>query len=123
MVLMSASDRLMSDEELRAIGDLVSTLPVFKGFDPEGLVATTRECAEIMGGEHGLDKVIKVIADSVPENLRETAYALAVEIAAVDGKVEQEELRILELLRFALPLDKLPAAAIERAARARHATL
>ena len=42
---------------------------------------------------------------------------------AADGKASQEELRFLELLRHRLEVGRLPAAAIERAARARHQTL
>jgi hypothetical protein len=56
----------------------------------------------------------------LPEKLYETAYALAVEVAAVDRIVRNEEIRFLELLRDKLRLDKLTIAAIERGARARH---
>ena len=48
---------------------------------------------------------------------------MAVEVAAADLKVPDEEIRLLELLRDALNLDKLVTAAIERSARARHQTL
>ena len=57
---------------------------------------------------------------SLPPRLHETAYALAVEVAAVDLHVEQEELRFLQILRDALNLDPLAIAAIERGARARY---
>jgi hypothetical protein len=52
--------------------------------------------------------------------LRETAYALACDVVAADGRATQEELRLLELLRHRLEVGRLPAAAIERGARARH---
>ena len=45
--------------------------------------------------------------------------ALAVEVASVDLKLEQEELRFLEMIRDALNLDGLIASAIEASARAR----
>jgi tellurite resistance protein len=54
--------------------------------------------------------------------LRETAYALAVEIAAADRRIEPEEMRLLEMIRHQLGVDRLVAAAIERSARARFAT-
>ena len=60
--------------------------------------------------------------DALPHNLYDTAYALAVEIAAADLHVEQEELRLLQLLRDRLGLDKLTCAAIERGAMARYRT-
>jgi len=56
----------------------------------------------------------------LPEKLRETAYALACDVAAADGKVTQEESRFLEMIRFRLNIGRLPAAAIERGSRARY---
>jgi tellurite resistance protein len=122
MVVVSAADRRMSDEELKTIGSIVRTLPVFRGFDIEKLVPTAEACATMLAGEGGLDGVLKRVAKVLPEHLKETAYALAVEIAAADGgHIPQEVLRLLELIRFALPVDRLAAAAIESAARARFA--
>ncbi|MCX7351602.1 MAG: Tellurite resistance protein TerB, partial [Alphaproteobacteria bacterium] len=54
--------------------------------------------------------------------LRETAYALAVEVAAADLAVGKEELRFLAMLRDTLGLDKLVTAALERSAIARYQT-
>ena len=123
MVLVSAADRDMTDSELKIMGELVSYLPVFRGYDINSLTKTAQECAELMGDSEGLDKALKIIVDSIPERLRETAYSIACDVAAADGKASQEELRLLELLRHRLAVGRLPAAAIERAARARHQTL
>ena len=78
------------------------------------------ECGNLLEGEDGLDTVLEVIAASLPEKLYQTAYALAVEVAAADLVVEQEELRFLALLRDRLSLDKLTVAAIELSARVRN---
>ena len=64
-----------------------------------------------------------MIAAALPERLRETAYALACDVAAADEKVKQEELRLLELLRHGLEINRLKAAAIEFGAGARYASL
>ena len=63
---------------------------------------------------------LKQIATALPAPLRETAYALAVEVAAADGRPAEVELRMLELIRHTLHVDRLVAAAIERGAQARH---
>ena len=60
--------------------------------------------------------------NKLPEGLYDTAYSLAVEVAAADLHVEQEELRLLQILRDRLGLDKLTCAAIERGAMARYRT-
>ncbi len=120
MVTISAADRTMTDSELLTIGDLVQTLPVFRDFESEALVETAENCGDMLQSADGLDAVLDLIANSLPPKLYETAYALAVEVAAADLHVEQEELRFLQLLRDKLDLDKLAVAAIEHSARVRH---
>ena len=123
MVVMAAADREMTDRELKRIGDQVRNLPVFADFDGRELVPSTEECAAQLGREGGLDRFLDIIVGSLPAGLVETAYALACEIAAADLKVEQEELRLLRILRDRLGVDRLVASAIERAVKARHATV
>ena len=72
--------------------------------------------------EDGLDAVLGLVKEALSPALRETAYALACEVAAADGKLEQEELRLLEMIRDELDVDRLHAAAIERGVRARYTT-
>ena len=122
MVLVSAADEDMTDSELKIMGEIVRYLPVFRDYDVNNLPNTARECVELVSDSDGLDKALKIIVDSLPERLRETAYAIACDVAAADGKASQEELRFLQLLRHRLEVGRLPAAAIERAARARHQT-
>jgi hypothetical protein len=59
-------------------------------------------------------------AASVPERLHQTAYALSVDVAAVDADIDNDEIAFLDMLRRKLALDKLTIAAIERAACIRH---
>ena len=123
MVLISAADSDMTDRELFTIGEIVRTLPVFRDYDPEILPKAAEDCAEILGQEDGLEAVLGLIVEALPEKLRETAYALACDVAAADVMVRQEELRLLEFIRHHLAVGRLPAAAIERGARARHMRL
>ena len=123
MVLMSAADSEMTDAELFTIGEAVRTLPAFDGFNPDQLPKSAEDCADILGEEGGLDTVIRLVRDSLPQRLRETAYALACDIAAADGSVGQEEARLLEMLRHGLEVERLVAAAIERGAKARYQTI
>jgi tellurite resistance protein len=123
MVLVSAADRNMSDAELASIGDIIGHLPVFRDFDRAKLTQVASDCAELLSDENGLETAFALIREALPEKLRETAYALACDVAAADGKASQEELRLLEMIRDRLDIGRLPAAAIERAARARHATV
>lgn len=123
MVLISAADRNMTDAELRTIGEIVKYLPIFNDFDAERLPQVASDCAALLDDEDGLDRTLEVIREALPRRLHETAYALACDVAAADGKVGQEELRLLEIIRYGLDLDRLTAAAIERGSRARHTVL
>ena len=67
--------------------------------------------------------VCEMIAEGLVQPLRETAYALACDVAAADGSLATAELEVLELLRRRLNVDRLVAAAIQRATYARYATL
>ena len=123
MMLVSAADRDMAETELKIIGDIVGDLPVFRDFDRHRLPGVLEECSRLLGGKNGLDDALASIRKALPAKLRETAYAIACDVAAADGEASQEELRILELMRHRLDIDRLIAAGIERGARARFQTL
>ncbi len=123
MVTMSAVDRVMDDAEIMEIGNMVRYLPVFNGYNPEMMIPAAQQCADILDTEDGLNNILELIAGILPSSLHDTAYALAVEVAAANLDVKQEELRFLQLLRDRLDLDKLTVAAIERGAQARHRRL
>jgi len=123
MVMVSAADSEMTDAEIMAIGEEVQRLPIFRDYDIALLPQAAAACAEFLNSEDGLDKLLAEVKTGLPKKLHETAYALACDVAVADGKLSQEELRLLQLLRNVLELDRLHSAAIERGARARHAQL
>jgi len=123
MVTMSAVDRTMTDSELKKIGDVVQSMPVFEDFDEQRLITVAETCGEILQADDGLATILEMIRTCIPKKLHETAYAFSVEVAAADLHVEPEEVRFLQMLRDKLGIDKLTTAAIERGARARHRTV
>jgi len=123
MVMAAAADRDMKDTELMRLGDIVRSLPVFRDFDENDIPSVAAACANMLNDEDGLDEALAFVRETLPERLRETAYAIACDIVAADGAAGQEELRLLEMIRHELDLDRLIAAGIERGARARHMTV
>jgi tellurite resistance protein len=120
MIATSAADEQLSDKELRTIEQLVSVLPAFKGYDTARIPVVFQVVFDIFDDIDGIDALIGLVKQSLPAKLNETAYALACDIAAADGKLEASELRLLQMLRQDLEVDRLAAAAIERGASARH---
>lgn len=123
MVTVSVSDEAIRTSELVAIERQVNHLPIFAGYGFDNVRPVSQTVYRLMEEEDGLDTLFAMVREALPERLWETAYALACDVAAADGKLGQTELRLLEELREELTIDRLHAAAIERGARARHMTL
>lgn len=123
MVMTSASDGTIAEAELRAIGRVVRSFPMFSSADEQGLVSTSEAAGKLMSSDGGLHKVIAAAAAALPAHLGETAYAAVVDVVTADEALDMTEIRVLELIRDALKVDDEGAAAIEHAARARHMTI
>lgn len=120
MIAMSASDQDIRTTELVTIQRIVNHLPIFREYDQDRMQRISATVFDLFEDVDGVDAFLGLIRDTLPEKLYETAYALACDVAAADGTLEQSELRLLEELRHELNIDRLHAAAIERGARARH---
>jgi len=123
MVAVSASDENMRTSELLKIQTTVNNLPIFGNYDADRIQTVSQVVLDLFEQEDGLDALFGLIRDNLPESLNETAYAMACDVAAADGRLLESELRLLEEMRYELNIDRLHAAAIERGARARHMTL
>lgn len=123
MIAVSASDENIRTAELVKIQTAVNNLPVFAEYDIDRMSRMSHVVFELFEQEDGLAALFGLIRDALPEQLNETAYALACDVAAADGQLAAPELRLLEEIRYELEIDRLHAAAIERGARARHMTI
>lgn len=123
MVAVSVSDEDIGTAELIKIQTAVNMLPIFASFDVDRIKSVSQIVFDLFEQEDGLDALFGLVKEALPDRLNETAYALACDVAAADGTLEEAELRILEEIRYELNIDRLHAAAIERGARARHLTL
>ncbi len=123
MVTMSGVEGRINATELKEIGRVVKSLPIFNNFDTARLTTVAQECGEMLQEPEGLMAVLGLARDQLSPKLRETAYALAAEVAAADLAVGKEELRFLAILRDIFGLDKLVTAALERSVIARYQTL
>lgn len=120
MVGTSVVDANQSDAELLTIEAEINSLPAFADYDHSRIPGINSLVKELFDEEDGIDALIGLVKEALPERFNETAYALACDIAAADGKVNMSELRFLEIVRHDLKVGRLASAAIERGARARH---
>ena len=120
MIATSASDEQVRTAELVAIQRTVNHMPIFASYDPDRIRVIAQTVFELFEEEDGLDGLFGLLRDALPEGLNETAYALACDVAAADGRLRTAEMRMLEEIRDELNVDRLHAAAIEWSARVRH---
>ena len=123
MIAVSASDENIRTSELITIQSIVNHLPIFSDYDVDRIKTVAAMVLDLLSEEEGLDAFFGLIRSSLPEGLNETAYVIACDVAAADGKMGQEELRMLQEIRYELSIDRLHGAAIETAARARFQTI
>jgi hypothetical protein len=118
MVTAVVADRRVSDGELDELTRLTARLPVFDGFAGD-VAEIVKACRDELADSDGVETIINTVAESLPQRLHETAYALAVDLVAVDLAASQEELVFLQMLEDRFELPKLAVAAIEHSARVR----
>jgi len=120
MVMISAADHTVSDDEIDDIQDRIIRLPVFEGFDFSRLPSVVDDCATVLNETDGLTRALTLLTSSLNKRLYETAYVLALDILVADGQESEEELRLIELMQEAFDLDELVSSALERGLRARY---
>lgn len=120
MVIAAVADSELRDSELFTITEIVKMLPIFNGYDSNKLEIVTGDCVSMLDQPDGIDAVLGLIKEALPDKLRQTAYALACDVVAADGDVAVEELSWLKLLQKELHITELQAVAIQTGARARY---
>lgn len=120
MVIAAVADGKLKESEVAAIEVAVRHLPIFHDYSLDAMSVATGDCVALLDEEDGIDAALGLVKEALPPDWNETAYALACDIVAVDGRGRQEELRWLEMLRHEIGVERLHAAAIERGSRARY---
>lgn len=123
MVSVSASDQNMRTSELIAIQRMVDHAPVFADYDQSRIRGVSQTVITLFEDEDGLDALFDMIREALPERLYETAYALACDVAAADGRLNETEAEMVREIQHELNISRLHAAAIELSARVRHRVL
>lgn len=123
MMAISVSDETIRTSELVSIERIINHLPVFATYDMDRIKMVSQMMFDLFEVEDGIEALFGLVREALPERLYETAYALACDVAASDGRLDETELRFLEETRYELNINRLHGAAIEQGARARHLTL
>jgi tellurite resistance protein len=97
----SAADGNIAEEEAKGIFAYLLQMKMFEGVTQRQLSDIFKKLGKILQAE-GVGGLVTIAKSSLPPELRETAFACAVDIAMADGSVEASEQALLEELQKVL---------------------
>lgn len=114
MVLVSAADGTLQEEEAQAMVDALSSDPAFSRISPQRAQAYVNEAAAALSRE-GLPQRLTVLAHGLStHSQRLKAFELAQRVARATGRASRSESRILDLLQATFGLADDEVARIRR---------
>lgn len=123
MVAVLVADAKVRTSELVAIQRMVDHAPAFADYDDDRIRPVSQIVMSLFEEEDGLDALFGLVRESLPEKLYETAYALACDVGAADGRLYDGEIALLAEIRDQFSIPRLHAAAIELSSQVRHRVL
>ena len=106
MIGATLSDETVSTLELLTIERTIFHLPAFKNYDADRIPKIFQSVVDLFQEEEGLEAFLGLILEGLPKRMYPTAYLLACDIIAADGKFQFEESRYLEELAASFGLSK-----------------
>lgn len=99
----TASDGYLSDEEARGISFVLSRMKLFRSYPNDVMNRMFDKLLSIMKRQ-GINTLFNHAKESLPEELREAAFAVATDLVLADGIVTHEEQDFLNDLYQALEI-------------------
>ncbi|WP_088240044.1 tellurite resistance TerB family protein [Calothrix rhizosoleniae] len=96
-----ASDGYMSEEEVNSICVILPRMKLFQSYTKDKIMGMIEKLLNFLQQE-GIDALFNAAQASLPENLRESAFALATDMVLADGVVTKEEQGFLNDLYHSL---------------------
>lgn len=106
-----ASDGYLSDEEARGISFALSRMKMFRSYPNDVMQRMFDKLLGVLRRE-GMDGLFNSAKESLPHDMRESAFAVATDLILADGVVAQEEQEFLNDLYIALGLNSSVATQI-----------
>jgi DnaJ-domain-containing protein 1 len=114
LVIAMAADGYATDEEVRTLRDSLFRMQLFKRFDEEHMARMIDKLLGIMQRQ-GPDVLFQGAKEALPEELRETAYAVSADMTLTDGTLDDSERDFLHELAEALQISAQTADLLVRA--------
>ncbi|HIE01455.1 MAG TPA: Tellurite resistance protein TerB [Thiotrichaceae bacterium] len=97
----SAADGNIDESEAKGMFAYLLQMKMFDGYTEKQMSDIFEKLVTVLQNE-GIGGLVAIAKSSLPEELRETAFACAVDIAMADGVITDEEKALLEELQQVL---------------------
>jgi len=94
MLVAVAADGQITPEERDGYVNALINLSMFEGWDADMFNATTASLADMIQ-QHGMQKLVRIAAEALPEEMRLTAFARACDLVCADGIIEANEKKLI----------------------------
>jgi tellurite resistance protein len=102
-ILAIASDGYLANEELDAITSHLSRMHLFHHFRPDTMQRMYTKLFDIMRKD-GTEVLLESAKETLPIELRESAFAMCCDLTLADGMMSQDEQRFLKQLHTTLEI-------------------
>jgi uncharacterized tellurite resistance protein B-like protein len=97
------ADGNAAEAEVRAIVNSLPRMRLFQGYS-DAQITGIFDRLESLVASQGIDSLLQAAIASLPQDLRETAFAVSADIVFADGKISEEEVGLLNWLYPALEI-------------------
>ncbi len=101
----AACDGVVAESESRSLAASLYRMKLFRDWTPQRMKATQDECDKIIRRD-GVAMLLSRAVNSLPDDLKITAFANACDLILADGIVEEVEKQFLDQLCEHLQIDK-----------------
>ncbi len=99
----SAADGVIDDSETKNISAYLTQMKMFDEYSERGIRDIFEKLFKVLEKE-GIGGLVAIAKSSLPDDLRETAFTCAVDIAIADGVIEENENALLQELQHVLDI-------------------
>ncbi len=106
-----AADGVITEEEARGLFVQLYRMKMFSGYNDNQMSSIFNKLINIIK-KKGMDALVGMAKESLPEDLKATAFAVATDLALADGDIAEEEKKLLTKIQQSLGLSEEEAVKI-----------
>ena len=96
-----AADGVITEEEARGLFVQLYRMKMFSGYNDNQMSSIFNKLINIIK-KKGMDSLVVMAKESLPEDMKATAFAVATDLALADGEIAGEEKKLLTKIQQSL---------------------